>query len=157
MAKPYYAKGRPFDIKHVEILLKDALTVCEKEKIDKSLLLPLVILHDIGYGLTQPVYLEKDLKKEHMIVGAKLAEEILEKVNYPREKIDKIVYWISVHDNWIFGDNKVYDKNPILAVFFDLEFIWMTTPKGFPLLAKALYNGDKQKMLKHIKKDSKSK
>lgn len=157
LAEPYYRKGRPIDIDHVKILIADALIVCQKENIDESLLLPLVILHDIGYGDTETVYLEKELKKEHMTVGAELAKEILEKVSYPKEKIDKIVYWISVHDNWIFDDYKVYKNDPLLAVFHDLEFIWMTTSKGFLLLAKTLFDDDKQAMLQHIKNDYKKK
>jgi len=31
----------------------------------------------------------------------------------------------------------------------------MTIPKGFPLISDVLYNGNKQKMLKHIKNDFK--
>lgn len=155
IAKPYYLKGRPFDIEHIKILSKDALVVCKKEKIDDSLLLPLIILHDIGYGVTKPAYFQKELKKAHMIAGAKLCKEILKKINYPKEKIDKIAYWISVHDNWIFGDDKIYHKDLILAVFNDLDFTWMATSKGFGALSETIYNGDRQKMLKHIENDSK--
>lgn len=155
MAKPYYQKGRPFDIDHITILLADARKVCKKEKIDDSLLLPLVILHDIGYGITGPVYFEKKNKKKHMVAGAKLAKAILREAGYPRDKIKKIVYWISIHDNWIYGDTNIYRKNPILAVFNDLEFIWMATPKGLRLMAKTIFGGNTKKMLKYIVNEEK--
>jgi putative nucleotidyltransferase with HDIG domain len=116
LAKPYYKKGRPFDMLHIQILLKNAETVCHKEKIDASLLIPLVILHDIGYGTTQPVFFEKNLKKQHMIAGAKLANTILRKINYPKDKIKKIVHWISIHDNWIFGQTTIYKRDKVLAI-----------------------------------------
>ena len=43
LAKQYYEKGRPMDLDHVEWMMKDALFVCEKENIDDSIFLPLVI------------------------------------------------------------------------------------------------------------------
>ncbi|MFA6553058.1 MAG: hypothetical protein WCT27_01375 [Patescibacteria group bacterium] len=155
MAEPYYKKGRPFDLLHVKILIRDALIVCKKEKIDDALLMPLVILHDIGYGITRPVYFQKSLKKLHMVAGAKLAGKILKAVHYPPEKTEKIIYWISVHDNWIFGENKVYKNDLILSAFTDLDFTWMATPQGFPLLAKMFFKGDKKKMLYLIQHDEK--
>ena len=63
MAKPYYRKGRPFDIDHSRILLKNAVEVCKKEKSDESPLLPLIILHDSGYGITSPAYFKEVYKK----------------------------------------------------------------------------------------------
>ena len=50
LAKPYYEKGRPMDIDHVKWMMQDAMLICEKEGIDETLLLPLVILHDTGYS-----------------------------------------------------------------------------------------------------------
>lgn len=155
MAKPYYEKGRPIDLPHIELELDYSSIFCQKEKVDESLLIPLIILHDIGYGIGQHAYLEKELKKEHMVVGAKLAKEILEKINYPQEKTEKISYWISVHDNWIFGDFQVYKEDLAFSAFNDIEFLWITTPRGFKLLAKTLFDGDKIKMFNHIKKDQK--
>ena len=64
LAKSYYLKGRPMDIDHVEWMMEQAKVLCQKEDIDKTLLMPLVILHDVGYGETGPAYFEKDLKKD---------------------------------------------------------------------------------------------
>ncbi len=155
MAQPYYKKGRPFDLLHVKLLIRDAQTVCKKEKVDDTLLMPLVILHDIGYGVTGPVYFQKNRKKEHMITGSRLAKTILTKVKYPPKKIGKIAYWISVHDNWIFGHRTVYKRNQILAILNDLDFIWMATPEGFKIFTKMFNHGDKMKTLRRILNDEK--
>ncbi len=140
LAKPYYKKGREMDIAHIKWMMKDALKVCKKENLDISLLLPLVILHDIGYAEVSakdnPYNL--DVRKAHMAAGAKIAKEILLKAAYPSDKTDKIVYYVSVHDNWAFGDFKLFEEDKILGVFNDLDFMWMATPKGFPSMMKLL-------------------
>ena len=155
LAKPYYKKGRPMDIDHIEWMMKDALFVCEKENIDDSLLLPLVILHDVGYAeVPKDNPYNLDLRKAHMKAGKKIAKEILEKVNYPKEKIKKICYYVSVHDNWALGDYEIYQKDIILGIFTDLDFTWMVTNKGFPALMKIL-NKNKKEMVKYIENSEK--
>lgn len=156
LAKPYYEKGRPMDIDHIEWMMQEAFLVCQKENLDDSLLLPLVILHDVGYGVGNHIYFEKDLKKEHMVKGKQIAKEILSKLNYLHEKIEKISYYISVHDNWIFGENEIYKKDIILGTFSDLDYIWMATPKGFPALMKIL-GKNKQEMLEYLEINDKPK
>ena len=81
LAKPFYLRGRPCDIKHVTWMMKQADFLCKKAEIDKSILMPLVILHDIGYSVAEQTYYEKEKKKAHMIEGAKLAKQILQKIN----------------------------------------------------------------------------
>ena len=108
LAKSYYEKGRPMDIDHIEWMMKDAFLVCQKENLDDSLLLPLVILHDVGYAeVPKDNPFKLNLRKAHMEAGAKIARHILEKLNYPKDKIKKIEYYVSVHDNWALGDNSV--------------------------------------------------
>lgn len=139
-AQPYYQKGRPMDIDHIEWMMSDAVSVCEKEKLDDSLLLPLVILHDVGYAnLPSQHPFSISSKQEHMKKGAEIAQEILEKVGYPKNKIRQITYFISVHDNWLLGDDIVFKENIILAVFNDLDYMWMATPKGFLFLRTQLH------------------
>ena len=55
LAKPYYEKGRPMDIDHIEWFMETAQMVCQKEDLDDSLLLPLAILHDVGYSKIKDV------------------------------------------------------------------------------------------------------
>ena len=156
LAKPYYKKGRPMDIDHIRWMIKEAEIVCGQEKIDKSLLLPLVILHEVGYGVGKHVYLNKKLKKTHMIEGAKIAAKILNKVKYSKDKTKKICYFISVHDNWIYGEYSSYKKDKVLRVFNDLDFIWMASPKGFSAVRKAL-GKSKKEIISYIKHDDKHK
>jgi len=51
-AKPHYKKGRPMDKDHIEWMMKEGMYVCKQEKLNDSLLLPLIILHDVGYSKT---------------------------------------------------------------------------------------------------------
>ena len=157
LAKPYYEKGRPMDIDHIEWMMQDAFLVCQKENLDDSLLLPLVILHDVGYAaVPKDNPFKLSLRKAHMGEGAKIARHILKKLNYPKEKIEKVEYYVSVHDNWALGDNSVYENDLILAVFTDLDYMWMVTPKGFPALMKIL-DKNKQEMLEYLETNDKPK
>ncbi|MBD3304266.1 HD domain-containing protein [Candidatus Woesearchaeota archaeon] len=156
LAKPYYEKGRPMDIAHVEWMMKYALFVCEKEKIDDEILLPLVILHDMGYaGLPKDNPFNLDMRKTHMKAGAEIAEKILKQVSYPRDDSEKIIHYVSMHDNWALGDNEIYKKDKILGVFDDLEFIWLATPQGFPALMKILGFTEPEQMIEYIEQDDK--
>ncbi len=155
LAQPYYRKGRPMDIDHVEWMMKDALLVCEKEGCDDSLLLPLVILHDVGYAnLPSQHPFSISSKQEHMKKGAEIAEDILEKVDYPKNKITQITSLIFVHDNWLLGDDTVFKENTILAVFNDLDYMWLATPKGFSLFMKILHKKP-QEMLQFLSTNEK--
>jgi len=157
LAKPYYKKGRPMDMDHIEWMMQDAFLVCQKENLDDSLLLPLVILHDVGYAVVPKFDPYKlDLRIAHMKAGTKVAKSILKKVNYPKQKLEQIVYYVSVHDNWALGDNNIYKKDIILGTFNDLDYMWMATPKGFAALMKIL-NKSKQEMLKYLESNDKPK
>ena len=137
------------DIDHIEWMMQDAFLVCQKENIDDSLLLPLVILHDVGYSKApkdNPFKL--NLRKAHMKSGAIIARHLLEQVNYHKDKIEKIAYYISVHDNWAFGELDIYKDNIILGAFKDLDYLWILAPKGFPAMMKVLKKSKKD-MLKY--------
>ena len=150
LAKPYYEKGRPTDMDHIEWMNEHAQAVCDKEDLDESLLIPLVLLHDTGYSeIPKDNPFNLDLRKAHMKAGAKITREILEKLNYPKEKTEKIVYYVSVHDNWAFGETELYKKDKILGVFTDLDFTWMIAPIGFQAMRKHLEKSHKE-MIKHI-------
>lgn len=155
LAKPYYLEGRPTDIDHIRWMMNEAEIVCQKEKIDDSVLLPLVILHDIGYSESPKDNPFKiDMRKLHMAAGTKIAKTILDSVKYPQEKIDQIVYFISVHDNWALDDHQVFNNNPILGIFNDLECIWGVTTKGFNALMGIL-NKNQQKTFDWLKNNDK--
>ena len=155
LAKPYYKKGRPMDINHIEWMMQDSLLVCEKENLDDSLLLPLVILHDVGYAkVPKNNPFKLDMRKAHMKAGADIASDILQKLDYPKDKTEKIVYFVSIHDNWAFEENEFYKNNLILGTFNDLDYMWMATPKGFPSLMK-ITKKNHQEMLEYLENNDK--
>lgn len=154
LAKPYYKKGRPMDIDHIEWMIKNAILICKKEGLDDTLLIPLVILHDVGYSRIKDIknanYYKLDLRKKHMKMGKKITIDILKKVSYPHEKINKIAYYVSIHDNWAYGEVNLYNNDKILGTFKDLDYIWVFTLKGFSVIKKMLGKTNKE-MLEYLK------
>lgn len=130
LAKPFYERGRSYDIPHIEWMMEKAETIAAFEGLDKQIILPIVILHDVGYSVVKqenPAIKDKVTKIAHMRAGAQIAAEILNKVGYRQELIKKIAYCISVHDNWVLGDDSPYKESKEMAVFTDLDFLWTTT------------------------------
>lgn len=142
LAGPYYEKGRFYDVAHIEWMMEEADKIADLEKLNKRLLLPIVILHDIGYSTTKqknPNIKEKEVKITHMKEGAKIAKTILEEIDYDKELTEKIVYYISVHDNWILGDDSPFKECKEMAVFNDLEFTWVAVIPGvFKAMAESM-------------------
>ncbi len=80
------------------------------EQGDEAIVIPAIILHDIGWSrLTRPDRLlifngntsrekKRELQVRHQDEGVKLAGDILEKVDYPKELTEKILEIISGHD-----------------------------------------------------------
>lgn len=151
MAKPYYERGRPMDIDHIEWMMRDGLYVCSKEpQVDEEILLPTVILHDVGYAeVDREDYYNVDVRRAHMKAGAAISRKILEQLKYPAETIEKVSGNIAIHDNWAFGDVDIYRKDIVLGVFKDLDWIWTSTGKGFPAVMK-VRNCSVEEMLSYI-------
>ena len=83
-------------------------------RIDFDILMPVVLLHDVGYSKvpkgSNPFNLK--IRKLHSEEGAKIAEEILKEFDYERNKIKEIKRLILKHDNWAFGDD--FNDEPVL-------------------------------------------
>ncbi len=130
-ALPLYEKGREGDVEHIKWLYKIVPKFADKYEIDFDILIPVVILHDIGYSKvskgSNPMNL--DTRKLHMEEGAKIASEILEGLKYPKNKIAEIKRLVSKHDNWAFGDN--YADEPVLRLFNNFDMLWVLTKEGF--------------------------
>ena len=93
---------------HTEIAYRAALRLLESEEGDEAIVIPAIILHDIGWikvpeGLQLtafgPKAKNKELNRVHEVEGVKLAREILEKVNYDPQKMDEILAIIDGHDS----------------------------------------------------------
>lgn len=123
-------------------MIKKADQVAEEEGLNKKLLLPLVILHDVGYAEVKeknPNIKDKTSKKVHMQVGAEISRKILKEVNYDPDLTTKIVHYVSVHDNWLFGDDTPYQECKEMAVFNDLDFLYVTSSfEAFKIFAASM-------------------
>jgi len=93
---------------HTEIAYHAALRLLESEEGDEGIVIPSVILHDVGWiqvpeelQLTAfgPKAQNKELNRVHEVEGVRLAREILEKVNYDPGKVDEILAIIDGHDS----------------------------------------------------------
>jgi hypothetical protein len=109
LALPYQDKRD--DTGHAEVTTKFAWKLVESEKGDEDVIIPAIMLHDIGYSqLTKERRLQvfdKNLSKEerlkvqmeHQNESVKLARIILGQVNYPPKLTEEILEIISQHDS----------------------------------------------------------
>ena len=150
LAKPIYQKGQFYTLDHVEWMIKEALTVARKIDLSEEILLPFVILHDVGYikAPTEDPFNRKT-RKIHMREGAILAGKILKRTNYPQNYLQKIKYYIANHDNWALGINGIYKKDEYLGILNDLDFISMSSENGFSSMCK-VRNWTEKEMFKNL-------
>lgn len=80
------------DISHIKRVYKNALVIAKSVNCDQDVVESAALLHDIARGE------EYDKKiNDHATEGARKAEKILEKTNFPKEKIPAVIYAITVH------------------------------------------------------------
>jgi hypothetical protein len=108
LAKPY--QDQRDDPGHAEVALSFADKLARYEKGDRDIIIPAIILHDVGYSQIpkdrRMKIFDRKAKKierlavqyEHQIEGVLLARKILEQVGYPSDKIAEILPIISQHD-----------------------------------------------------------
>jgi uncharacterized protein len=80
-------EGNAHSYEHVKRVFQIATFLAKKEKADLELVQVGALLHDIGWTLGQP----------HNETGAKLAGEILKGINYPQERIERIINIVLRH------------------------------------------------------------
>ncbi len=107
-ALPYQDKRD--DDGHARITLKYAKELVKLENGNEDIVIPAIILHDIGYSQIprkrRMLIFDKDAKKEdregvrneHQKQSVKLGRKLLKKLNYPSEMIPEILEIISQHD-----------------------------------------------------------
>ena len=108
-----FEKAKPFlrtrkNLIHTQIALRYALKLLKLEKGDQEVVIPAIILHDVGWSVVPehlhltafgPSPTNPKLGKVHEVEGAKIAKAILEEFNYPPEKIKEIYRIIQGHDS----------------------------------------------------------
>ena len=140
----FYKKGREGDVEHIKWLSEVITRYVDESEVDYEILIPVVLLHDVGYAKvpkgSDPYNL--NIRKLHSEEGAKIAKKILEKLNYPKERIEEIKRLILKHDNWAFGDD--FADEPILRIFSNFDFMWMASEKGFDIVRKLMKKEPKE-------------
>ena len=112
--KPYLENGRAIDLIHTRISTDLAWRLLrEGAKGDEDIVIPAVMLHDIGYSQIddKDVYkkttfpdkansqYDVHVKELHLTEGAKLAEKILKELNYPGYLIPLIAEIVRTHED----------------------------------------------------------
>jgi len=115
--KPSYQKifqnAKPFlrtrkNVIHTQIALRYALQLLKSEKGDERIVIPAIILHDVGWSAVPehlhltafgPKVTNPKLTRVHEIEGAKIAQRVLERFKYPPGKIKEICQIIRGHDS----------------------------------------------------------
>ena len=140
LAAPYNDKRD--DKGHAETVANFAAKLLETEEGDESIVIPAAILHDIGWSqmieeerffifnnkITKEMEMASnkkvDVRVKHELLGAKLAQELLQKVNFDQNKINKVLDVIIGHDT-VISPNTKED-----AVMKDADKLWTFTKLG---------------------------
>lgn len=100
---------------------------------DESIVIPAMLLHDVGWSTVPedkqlqsfgPKMIYPELRRQHEVEGAKIAENILRDMNYNSDKISEIRLIIDGHDTRI----ESLSINDSLVK--DADKLWRYTPFG---------------------------
>ncbi len=146
LALPYQDKRD--DSGHAATSLKYARQLVELENGNEDVIIPAIILHDVGWSQLvkerRMLIFDKDTSKEvkreiqleHQNKGVKLADEILRKVNYPEELIKEILEIISEHDT---REGFISQNEGLVR---DADKLWRTSIEGFAAAELRRKTGD---------------
>ncbi|MFA6428440.1 MAG: HD domain-containing protein [Candidatus Buchananbacteria bacterium] len=103
---PILQQGRPGDDTHA-VEVAEFVINCGNKDIDLDILTPVAIMHDIGHSAILPEHFKyitggervANGKLVHMLAGAKIAKDLLESIEYDKNKIEEIIDIISMHDS----------------------------------------------------------
>jgi len=121
---------------HARICYHYALKLLEKEGGDPGIVLPAILLHDVGYSSIPGDELQSsfgpnienpELRRQHETEGAKIAEEILKRLDYPKEIIREIKAIIEGHDT----RGEALSLNDMITK--DADKLWRYNDEGFKI------------------------
>jgi HD superfamily phosphodiesterase len=136
-----FERTKPFlrtrkNLIHTQIALRYALRLLKEEKSDEKVVIPAILLHDVGWK-TIPEDLQltafgpnpsnPQLVRVHEVEGAKIAETILKEFHYSPKKIKEICQIIRGHDS---------RKRPISRndrIVKDADKLWRYSRKGMAI------------------------
>lgn len=134
LAEPYL-NTRYNDI-HTEISIKFAYKLLEKEGGNEDIVIPAIILHDVGWkNVPQNLQLRAfgpkakypKINRIHEIEGVKIAKDILEKVHYDAQRIEEILKIVDGHDS----RKKAISLND--KIVKDADRLWRNSKEGFQI------------------------
>jgi HD superfamily phosphodiesterase len=156
LALPYQDKRD--DPGHAEITLRYAIELVALEKGDEDIVIPAIILHDVGYSQLPKerrlLVFNRDARDqdrrtvvfEHQIESIKLAAKILRQVDYPDELTDEILEIISQHDT----REGFISKNE--GIVRDADKLWRTSKERYAV-AEARPKPTEEERLKKLEED----
>ena len=131
LAKPHL-NTRQNDI-HTEISVLMAFKLMEMEGGDDDVVIPAIILHDVGWSRVPenlqlkafgPKAVNPELNRIHEIEGVRIAEEILLQVKYDQTKKEQILEIIEGHDS----RSESLSLNDMIVK--DADKLWRYTKSG---------------------------
>ena len=134
LAKPYLSTRH--NSVHTEICLRFAYQLLRAEGGQKSIVIPAIILHDVGWvKVPEQLHLQAfgpnatspELNRLHEVEGVIIAGGILKQVNYPKEKTSEIIEIIDGHDS----RQEAISLND--RIVKDADKLWRYSKKGFKI------------------------
>ena len=134
LAKPYL-NTRCNDV-HTEISVRFAYRLLRAEGGQESIVIPAIILHDVGWKKVPealhlkafgPKATSPEINRTHEKEGVRIAQNILTKINYDKEKIAEILEIIDGHDS---RKESVSLNDRIVK---DADILWRYTQKAFDI------------------------
>lgn len=131
--------ARPFlrtreNEEHTRIAYRFGLRLLGEEGGDAKVVLPAIILHDVGWDCVPedlqltafgPGGKDAELNRVHEVEGAKIAEDLLIRADYPSHLIDEIREIVLGHDS----RNEALSLND--AIVKDADKLWRYSEHGF--------------------------
>ena len=143
----YFEEGGSHEHSHTDRVYKNALEISEGEDVDIDVVKTAALLHDIAREKQ-----DSGKCKCHAMEGAKMAKELLENLDFPKEKIGRVIYAIESHRH----SSKIEPKTREAAIIQDADRLdalgAITIGRMFSSGGKAgipLYNPENKKTLKN--------